>query len=166
MGPSPSAWRPDRVPGSTAPRLSGISAYAWTVVHPPSLSPGCPRRPVVMIFQVTILPAHTAITHGSSAGDHTGKGLPEWREGAIGGKEEQNPCEAPASTKSDPGGYYHTIWRVWFWGILVPVGWVGSTWMIMLLPSRDVGLGFGEKRTSQIDQEGSGDAMGGKRWTS
>lgn len=81
VGPSASAWRPDRVPGSTAPSLSGVCTYACTVIHPPSLPSGCPRRPMVMVLQVTILPAHTAVTHGSSAGDHTGKGLPEWRKG-------------------------------------------------------------------------------------
>lgn len=140
MGPSPSAWRPDGVPGSAAPHFSGINTSAGTVVHPPSLSSGCPWRAMVMIFQVTILPAHTAVTHGSSAGDHTRKGLPEWTKAVGGGKEEQNPCETPASIKSDPGGYYHIIWRAWFWDILVPEGWVGSAWAIILLPSRDVWL--------------------------
>lgn len=127
VGSSPSPWRPDRIPWSTAPGLSSIDTYARTVIHPPSLSPGRPCWPMLVVLQVTVLPAHTAVTHGSSAWDHTGKGLPEWRKGVWGGKEEQNPCKAPAGTESDPGGYYHIIWRAWFRGILIPVGWVGST---------------------------------------
>ncbi len=126
MGPSPSAWRPDRIPGSTAPSLYSINTCTCTVIHPSSLSSGRPRWPMVMVFQITILPTYTAVTHGSSAGDHSGKGLPELRKGVWGGKDEQNLCKAPAGTESDPDGYYHIIWRSWFGGILIPVGWVGS----------------------------------------
>lgn len=125
MGPSPSPRRPDRVPGPTAPSLSSINTYACTVIHPPGLSSGCSRWSMLVVLQVTIFSTYTAVTHGSNAGDQTGKAFPEWTKGIWGGEEEQNLYKAPAGTESDPGGYYHIIWRAWFWGILVPVGWVG-----------------------------------------
>lgn len=127
MGPSSSAWWPYRVPRSTAPSLSSINTYTGTMINTPSLSSSGPWWSMVMVLQVTIFTAHTAVTHVSSAGDHTGKCLPEWRKGVWWGKAKQNLCKVPAGTESDPGGYYHIIWRAWCRDILVPVGWVGST---------------------------------------
>ena len=143
MWPSSSARRPDWIPWPTAPCLTSVRTSTCTMIHPSSLSSGHPRRPVVMVLQVTILPAHTAVTHGSRAGDHTGKGLPERGKGVWGGKEEQNLCKAPAGTESDPSCYYHIIWRACMRGTLAPVGWVELESMTIVLPSRGVGW-FGE----------------------
>lgn len=81
MGPSSSARWSDWVPGSTAPSLSSINACSCTMIHPPSLSSCCPRWAMMMIFQITILSANTAVSHGSRAGDHSQKDLPKWRKG-------------------------------------------------------------------------------------
>lgn len=138
MRPSTSTRWPDRVPGPTAPSLCGVSTHTCTVIHPPSLSSGCSRWTMMLVLQVTIFSTYAAITHGSRVGDQTGKCFPEWMKGLWGREEEQNLYKAPAGTESNPGGYYHIIWRAWFWGVLVPVGWVGPVQKTILLPSRDL----------------------------
>ena len=135
VGSPPAARWSHRVPRPAASGLASVYGGSRSLIHPSGLPSDGPRWPVVVVLQVTVLSAHTAVTHSYCAGDGPGEGLPEWTRGFWGGKEVQNLHKAPAGTESDPSCYYHIIWSAWLCGSLVPIDQVGSVVLIIAWPS-------------------------------
>lgn len=99
---SATSGRPDWVPWPATP---GLGRLHGRVITAPG---GLPPRRRSSILHVTVVSANTAVPHGSGSPE----GLPKRSRGQLllyG--ESQNPCEAPAGTECNPGGYYHIIWR-------------------------------------------------------
>lgn len=90
-----SPGRSDRIPGTNTPRLRGFG-----VLHSPEL----PARRC-RVVHVAVLSAYAAVPHGAAA--H--QALPRLDRTQLFYSQMQNPCEAPAGTESNPGGYYHII---------------------------------------------------------